>query len=127
MIKLETSRFGPLEVREDKIINFPQGLIGLPWLRRFILIDHRDTPVKWLQAVDDPDIAFIVVSPELIVTDFSMGIDDSVRNYLEVEDEADLVIFVTMRVEDNDVIANLKGPIIINSKNMKGVQVVLEK
>jgi len=127
MIKFETSRFGTLEVREDRIVNFPQGLIGLPWLKRFVLIDHRDTPVKWLQAVDDPDIAFIVVSPEFIITDFSMGIDDSVRNYLEVEDETDLVIFVTMRVKDNDVIANLKGPIVINSKNMKGIQVVLEK
>ena len=127
MIKFDTARFGTLEVRNEKVINFPQGLIGLPWLKRFVLIDHRDTPVKWLQAVDDPDIAFIVVSPELIVADFSIGIDDSVRNYLEVEDDADLAIFVTMRVKDNDVIANLKGPIIINSKNMKGVQVVLEK
>jgi flagellar assembly factor FliW len=127
MIRFETSRFGTLEVKEDKIINFPQGLIGLPWLRRFVLIDHRDTPVKWLQAVDDPDIAFIVVPPELIVNDFSMGIDDAVRNYLEIEDDADLVVLVTMRVKDNDVIANLKGPIVINSKNMRGVQLILER
>jgi len=127
MIRLETPRFGTLEVREDMIIDLPRGLIGMHWLKRFILLDHRDTPVKWLQAVDDPDIAFIVVPPELIIPDFVMGIDDDVRDFLEVEDEDDVVVFVTLRTDGDDVIANLRGPIVINSKNKKGLQVIIEK
>lgn len=127
MIKLNTSRFGELEVNEEKIMNFPSGLIGLPDINRFILIDHKDTPLKWLQAVDAPDIAFIVVAPSVIVQDYFLNIDKAVKQFIQLEDEEDLAILVTMRVNGDDVIANFQGPIVINSRAMKGVQVVLDR
>ncbi len=126
MIKFKTSRFGDLEVDESKIINFPAGLIGLPNVNRFVLIDHKDTPLKWLQSLDDEDIAFIVVSPDYIVDEFSLNLDRSVRQYIQLEDDNDLAVLVTMRVKGEDVIANFHGPIVINSRAMKGVQVVLD-
>ncbi|MBI5665817.1 MAG: flagellar assembly protein FliW [Nitrospirae bacterium] len=126
MIQLSTSRFGVLEVDEDKIINFPSGLVGLPEIKRYILIDHKDTPVKWLQAVDDPDIAFIVVSPTLIVADYDLSLDKSVKQHIQLENNDDLAVLVTMRVNDEDVIANFQGPIVINSRSKKGVQVILD-
>jgi flagellar assembly factor FliW len=126
MIRLSTSRFGELEVAEDKVIHFPSGLVGLPELKRFIIIDHKDTPVKWLQAVDDPDMAFIVVSPTLIVEDYDLALDRSVKQYIQLEKDEDLAVLVTMRVSEEDVIANFQGPIVINSRSRKGVQVVLE-
>lgn len=126
MIKLETSRFGALEVREEKVVSFPEGLVGFPNLNRFILIDHKDTPLKWLQAMDDPDIAFIVVSPTTIFEEYNLDVDRSVKDYLELDNEDDLAVLVTMRVSGEDVIANFQGPILINSRAMKGVQVVLD-
>lgn len=127
MIKLNTSRFGILEVKEEKVINFPSGLVGLPGLNHFVLIDHKDTPLKWLQAIDDPDIAFIVVSPSLIIAEYSLDIDKSVKQYIQLENEDDLAVLVTMRVNGENVIANFQGPIVINSRAMKGVQVVLDR
>ena len=126
MIKLITSRFGELEVQEEKIINFPSGLIGLPDINRFILIDHKDTPLKWLQAIDDPDIAFIVVSPSLIVAEYSLDVDKSVKQHIQLEQEEDLAVLVTMRGDWENVIANFQGPIVINSRAMKGAQVVMD-
>ncbi len=126
MIKLKTSRFGELEVEEDKVVDFPDGLIGLPETKTFILIDHKDTPLKWLQAVDDPDIAFIVVSPEEISEGYKVDIDKKVKNYLQLDNDDDLAILVTMRVEGDDVIANFQGPLLINASSRNGVQVVLE-
>ena len=66
MVKIETSRFGSLEVPEDRVIRFPVGLLGFPRLNRYILIDYKDTPLKWLQSVEDPDVAFIVTDPKTI-------------------------------------------------------------
>ena len=126
MIKLKTSRFGELEVEEDKIVDFPDGLIGLPDTKQFILIDHKDTPLKWLQAVDDPDIAFIVVPPDEISENYNVDIDKKVQNYLQLDNNDDLAVLVTMRVDGDDVIANLQGPLLINASSRKGVQVVLE-
>lgn len=127
MIKFSTSRFGILEAAEGKIINFPDGLVGFSDLKRFILIDHKDTPLKWLQSVDDPDIAFIVASPDVIAAEYSMDIDRTIKKYLQLENDNDLVVLVTMRVSGEDVIANFQGPIIINAGNMKGVQIILER
>lgn len=127
MIRLNTSRFGELEVSEDKIVDFTSGLIGLPDIRRYILIDHKDSPLKWLQAVDDPDIAFIVVAPSVIVQDYSLTVDKAVKQFIQLEDDGDLAILVTMRVSGDDVIANFQGPIVINSRAMKGVQIVLDR
>jgi flagellar assembly factor FliW len=126
MIKLKTSRFGELEVEEDKIVDFPDGLIGLPDTKKFILIDHKDTPLKWLQAIDDPDIAFIVVPPDEISDGYNVEIDKKVKNYLQLDNNDDLAALVTLRVAGDDVIANFQGPLLINACSRKGVQVVLE-
>ncbi len=126
MIKLTTSRFGDIEVEQDKIVNFPDGLIGLPDIKEFILIDHKDTPLKWLQAMDDPDIAFIVVPPDEISEGYNVDIDKKVQKHLQLENDDDLAVLVTMRVDGDDVIANFQGPLLINACSRKGVQVVLE-
>jgi flagellar assembly factor FliW len=126
MIKFSTTRFGELEVAEDKVISFPEGLIGIPDSKRYVLIDHQDSALKWLQSLEDPGIALIVVAPDLISDEFDMEVDGAVRSFLELEDIEDLVIFITIRVSGEDVIANFQGPILINSRNMRGVQVVFE-
>jgi len=126
-MKFNTSRFGELEVAEGKIIRFPDGLVGLPNLNCYALIDHRDTPVKWLQSVDDPDVAFIVTSPDLITPEYSLDLEKTIKDFIGLDSDDDMAVLVTMRVEGEDVIANFQGPLVINSRNMTGVQVVLDE
>ncbi len=126
MIKFDTSRFGTLEVEKDKVISFQTGLLGLPDLNQYILIDHKDTPLKWLKALDDPDIAFIVASPMLILEDYAVELDDGVRKSLQIESNADIVVLVIMRVDGEDVIANFHGPLVINARNKQGMQLVMD-
>lgn len=126
MIRFRTSRFGELEADDNTVITFPEGLVGLTDLKRYILIDHKDTALKWLQALDDPDIAFIVIPPDLIIADYSLTIDRNVRQFLQIEHDEDLAIFVIVRVSGNDVIANFQGPLLINSRTRTGIQAVLE-
>jgi flagellar assembly factor FliW len=124
MISFNTSRFGSLQVEEDKIIYFSNGLLGFPEIKRYVLMDYKDTPLKWLQAVDDPDVAFIVVEPKTILSDYSIEIDAATRQCLQLENDEDLAVLVIIRVEDGKVIANLNGPLAINSKLMIGMQAV---
>jgi flagellar assembly factor FliW len=126
MIKFNSSRFGDLETKEEKVISFPEGLVGLPDLKRFIIIDHKDTPIKWLQSIDDPDMAFIVAAPETMTSEYSLDLDKKVRQYLQLENDNDLVVLLILRVSGEDVIANLQGPLIVNAQNMRGIQIVLE-
>jgi flagellar assembly factor FliW len=126
MVHFETSRFGMLEVAEDKVIKFPAGLLGFPHVKRYVLLDYEDTPVKWLQAIDDPDVAFIVMEPTLLVQDYAINLDVTMRQSLELETEEDLAVLAVVRVEEGKVLANLKGPLLFNSRLKIGLQAVLE-
>ncbi len=126
MVHFETSRFGKLEVAEDKVIKFPAGLLGFPNVKRYVLLDYEDTPVKWLQAIDDPDVAFIVMEPTLLVQDYAIDLDVTMRQSLELETEEDLAVLAVVRVEEGKVLANLKGPLLFNSRLKIGLQAVLE-
>ena len=126
MVRFETSRFGELEVAEDKVIKFQAGLLGFPHIQRYVLLDYEDTPVKWLQAIDDADIAFIVMEPVLLVRDYAINPDATMRQALALETEEDLAVLTVVRVENGKVIANLKGPLLFNSRLKIGLQAVLE-
>lgn len=127
MIRFETSRFGELQVDEDKIIHFPEGIPGFRDIKRYILIDYKDTPLKWLQAVDDPDVAFIVIQPEYLIPDYSINVDKSAQDFLDLKDNSDLAVLLIIRVENERIIPNLNGPILINADKKVGMQIVLDK
>ncbi len=126
MISFDTTRFGRLDVARDKIIYFPNGLIGFPDVRRYILMDYRDTLLKWLQAVDAKDVAFIVAPTYEFFPDYSVKIENQARDLIGMENEEDVIILAILRVEGENVTANLQGPLVINSINRKGIQVVNE-
>lgn len=126
MIRFRTSRFGAIEVPEEKVITFIGGLLGFPALTRYVLLEHKDTPVRWLQAVDDPDVAFIVAEPGAVGTDRPAIPEREVREFLGLEREEDLAVFLILRVEGDRVIANDLGPLVVNASRRVGVQAVLE-
>ncbi len=126
MITIDTSRFGKVEVEEDRIIHFPEGLLGFPSLKGYVLIDYKDTPLKWLQSVDDPTIAFIVTEPSVLVPDYSVPLDEEAKKLIEIGDVQDLAVLIIIRVENEQVIANLRGPIVMNARVMKGIQIALD-
>lgn len=122
---VETTRFGTIEVPEEKVIAFPQGLLGFPGLRRYVLLDHKETPLKWLQAVDDPAVAFIVAEPQVVGTGWDVTLGADVREFLSAGQGDQIVIFLILRVEEGKVVANLEGPLAINGRLRVGVQAVL--
>jgi flagellar assembly factor FliW len=127
MVAFHTTRFGTLDVNDDRVIRFPVGLLGFPHLNRYVLIDYKDTPLKWLQAVDDPDIAFIVADPKSVAGEGTIRLGDDVMRFLQIKCEEDLVVLLILRVDDGKVVANVNGPLAINSSRMLGVQAVADR
>jgi flagellar assembly factor FliW len=124
-MKINTTRFGEIEIEDAKIINFPLGIPGFTNLKRYILLDYKD-PIRWLHAVDDPDIAFIVTEPFGLFPEYSLTIEDDVEEFLEIRDAAETVVLVILNVADNRLNANLKAPIIVNTSKLKATQIILE-
>lgn len=124
-MKINTTRFGEIDIEENKIIHFPLGIPGFTNLKRYILLDYKD-PIKWLHAVDDPDVAFIVTEPFGLFPDYSLTVEDDVEEFLEIKDAAETVVLVILNVADNRLNANLKAPIIVNISKLKATQMILE-
>ncbi|MBF0505268.1 MAG: flagellar assembly protein FliW [Nitrospirae bacterium] len=94
-------------------------------MKRYVLIDYKDS-IQWLHAVDDPDVAFIVIDPFVIFTDYSVNIVDDVQSFLGIKEPADLVILNILTVTNQGITANLKAPLVMNSGNLKAAQILLE-
>ena len=125
---IKTSTFGPLEINEDKIITFRDGIPGFEELTRFIVVVLEQTkPFFWLQAIDE-DISLPLISPFDIKADYSPIIDDSVFADLLLEREEDLLVLAVAVIppEVTKMTANLAAPILINIAANFGRQVLIE-
>jgi flagellar assembly factor FliW len=127
-MRLETTRFGTIDVAEEEVIRFSRGLYGFEEIDRYVLIDHREgSPFHWLQAVGRPDLAFVVMSPYRFCGDyeFTIPLEDSLA--LRCSSPADLLVLVVVGIPDDpaEMTANLKGPVVINTRDQVGRQVLL--
>ncbi len=128
MIKVKTSRFGELEVKNNDVIELPSGLVGFPELKKYVLLDHdKESPFKWLQSLDDGAIAFVLINPLLFKPDYTVEVTEAEVSDLKLEDEDDAVISVIITIPSNpqNMTANLKAPLVFNLKNRSGKQLIL--
>lgn len=129
-MKFTTTRFGEIEYPEDVVLHLPEGVLGFPRDRRFILLEHNaeGSPFRWLQSLDSADLAFIVVDPVLIEPHYQLEIDRDSARVLGTDDPAQCAIIAIVNVpHDNPVAmtANLKAPVVINAETRVGRQIVL--
>jgi len=128
---IENTQFGKIEYVEDKIVVFQEGIIGFEDLRKFIILDIKEfEPFQWLISVEDPDIAFPLISPLVVKEDFAPNLSkNAIQFFIDEFEDKELLLYVIVTIKDNlkKVTANLKGPIIINQKSKKGLQVIVEE
>lgn len=116
-----------LPVKMENIIHLPLGLLGFEGIKRFVLlVNPEEAPFRWLQVLDDPNIAFIVISPFEVLPNYAPDIssDDVEFIGLKTPEDALVLNIVTLR-EGGKATMNLKGPIVINRHSLIGKQVVL--
>jgi len=127
-VRVSTTRFGEVEVDADTVLTFPQGLVGLPQLTRFVLLEGRG-PFQWMQSLDDPDATFVVVDSDQVVDAYEIHpAAEDVRVVMEPDEAATLcaLLIVTIPRDDPDrITANLMAPLLVNLERRRGVQAVL--
>lgn len=129
-MKLNTMNFGEIEIDEDLILNFPEGLLGFQDEKQFIIINNEgeENPFQWLQSINSPELAFVIINPFLVDPNYDIVIPATAQEKLELEDEKDIGLYsiVVVPEEVEEMTANLLGPIITNTKNKLGKQVILD-
>ena len=123
---IQTTRFGAINVAEQEIITFAQGLIGFESHRQFVLLPaQRCEGFYWLQAIDDPDLAFLVTDPDPFFKDYDVPIREETQQDLQLADTKDGRVLVICNRSGEWLTGNLMGPLVINTAARQGEQVVL--
>src|SRR5689334_24165728 len=125
-VEIETSRFGPLSVDEERIITLPKGLLGFPSHTRFSLIQTgEENYFFWLQSVDEPGLAFVVTDPSIFFKDYEVPVREETQEEIGLSDARFAQTFVICNKVDEWLTGNLLGPIVVNAQNRLATQVVL--
>lgn len=128
MFSLETRHFGIIEVDEKDVLSFPEGMPGFESCKQYTLLGREGgvTPFFWLQGIDQPEIALVVVDPFSIYEEYSIDVDDAEVEILEIDDAKNILILCVVVVPDDikGMRANLRAPLLINLKNNVGKQVL---
>lgn len=129
-MKIDTARFGTVEFTEEDTLTFQDGLLGFPDQRHFLILNHREkSPFRWLQSIEDPNTAFLMLDPAHFHPDYAPELPDGIAEELELGPETPRIVYTFISIPQGrpqDMTANLSGPIIINAERKTGRQVVLE-
>ena len=130
MIRIHTVNFGDIEVPEDKIINFKEGVPGFPQIHRFATLEFEDLrPFQYLQALDGPPVALLIVNPFVIDPGYKFQLSNSDMEDIQTANPEDVAVYVVATIPNDaeQATINLIAPIVINVKMRCGKQVILHE
>ena len=128
---IKTRIFGEVTVDDEKMINFPNGIVGFPELTDFALIHDAEKGnqggIRWLQSVQEPNFAMPVVDPLVIRTDYNPSVEDELLKVIGEGDDLLVLVTITVPTDLKKMSINLKAPLVVNVETRKAVQVILEE
>jgi flagellar assembly factor FliW len=129
MPSFKTVRFGDLDYRDGDVITLPEGLLGMPTLQRWLMLEMgENVPMQWFQSLDRADFGFPVCPPHFFRDDYAVDVPASLAEHLGGGSAEDLVtlIITTVHPGGERVTGNLLAPMVIDSVSRHGAQVVQE-
>lgn len=129
---VKTRYFGEVDLDEEKILTFEDGIIGFENLKRFTLIYNNESEesssITWLQSVEEPLVALPVISPFSVLENYNPIVEDEVLAPLGELNEENTIILLTLTLPSDikKMTTNLKAPIVINAETKKGCQLIAE-
>lgn len=130
-MNIKTTRFGTIPIEEEKLIHMPFGMLGFADQRRFIILKHQEnSPFYWYQSVDDPTLAFVIMTPFLIMPDYRVDMEDALKEmgWNGDNNRSHLELYVVVNIPKgapHEMTANLIGPLLINNSTRQAIQMVL--
>jgi flagellar assembly factor FliW len=128
-MNINSQRFGALEVAEDQVLDFAEGIIGFPNERKFVLIPHNSTGfLAWLQSAQSPALALPVVSAHAFGEKYpDVAIEPGAAALGLGRVAEDMALMVVLSApQGQPATVNLLAPILVNVATRKGAQLILE-
>ena len=131
MKKINTLRFGELEIEEQDVVRFADGIPAFEDEHEFLVLPYEEgTPYMFLQSMATPELAFLMTDPFVFFPDYSFELDDENMDKLEIKTMDDVLVCTLISIPRSgvaDMTTNLLAPVVINRHTMQAKQIVLEK
>ena len=128
-MEILTRDFGKVNIDEDKIIEFPDGIPGFKDEQEFVLLPlDEDSLFVIMQSVNTPELAFITIEPRNIIKDYEFVISEKTEELLQIEGIEDIILLNIVNIKDKlqDMTINLAAPLVININKNLGKQIILD-
>ncbi len=130
-MKADTRLFGAIDIPQEKLIVFPEGIVGFPFLKNFALIhdaDNEKSAIMWLQSMEETEFAMPVLEPARVMDEYNPTVNDELLAPLGELPDDQIYVLVTITVPPliEKMSVNLKAPIVINMTNNHAVQIIVE-
>lgn len=134
-MQVQTHLFGTLEVDPEKIINFPAGLAGFESSKRYTLIHESETsePASYtLQSLDEGAVAFQIIDATAVGLNYEIALSDAEAAALHTPAPEDVAVMLVLYKQDvsaqggKSIGANVRAPLVINTRARVGLQKILE-
>jgi flagellar assembly factor FliW len=124
---IETTRFGTIPPDPERVLPFPEGVLGFPGLTRYLLLETGENSLfYWLQSVEDPSLAFVVMDPSELVHDYASRVLAVMPDKTFLGTDLSFMVVVTIPGEHmEEMTANLQGPLVVLTGDRRGKQFVL--
>lgn len=127
-MQLKTVNFGEIEINEEDVIIFPEGIPGFEDSKKYVLIGNESNEAVffWLQSVDIPELCFVVTDPFMVYDGYGVDVEDEDVELLELTDPKKVLTLTIVVIPENinEIRVNLKAPILINVEKKLGKQVI---
>ncbi|MBF1013894.1 flagellar assembly protein FliW [Catonella massiliensis] len=129
---VKTRFFGEVDIEDEKILTFDNGIMGFEDMKRWTLIydieKGSEGPISWFQSLDMAELALPVINPYTVTAVYEPVVEDELLKPLGEFKDEELVTFLTITIPSEDpskTTANFRAPILINPVNRKGIQVIV--
>jgi flagellar assembly factor FliW len=131
-MKVNTRVFGEIDIADEKIIHFQGGIVGFPDLTDFALVHDAekegDTPVRWMQSLQEPNFAMPVMDPLVVCPDYNPVVEDELLKPIGDINPESVLVLVTLTVPKDvkNMSVNLQAPFVINADEKKACQIIVD-
>ena len=131
MRKINTMRFGEIEVEDEKVVHFKKGIPAFEDEHEFVIIPYdEESPYYFMQSLKSPELAFLITTPFIFFPEYSIEVDDDTMAELNIKNSEDVLLYSIITIPNGSIrymTANLLAPLVLNIENMQAKQLVMEK
>jgi len=116
-------------VQEQNIVQFPFGLPGFEMLTKFLIVELDDYPPFYmLQSLEEQEVTMLILNLKLLKVGKDIQIPRKEYSKIHLQDMTDAEVYVILKInsETHQFTANIRAPLVINTRERTGFQVILE-